>query len=522
MPASNAPETPRQRMIGLMYIILLCMLALNVSSDVMSGFELVDDSLTISTQNATAQNNVLYSDFDYYNKANPEKTKEWYKLAQDLKHRSDVLYKFIDALKWEVVRECDGEEDADIHNIKHSDNLDAAARVMLPPTGRKAKMLKKALDNYREHIIVLVNDSLKRKIIMDNFNTKPSKRAKKEGHNWESSMFENMPVGAVVAMFTKMQNDIRYAEGEVLHVLTNNIDVGDFRVNKIKAYVIPNSENVVRGGSYRANIILSAEDSTQRPRVFVNGRLLDPRKKGLYESFASKSGVFPVQGYIEMRRGDGSVQRHNFSQKYTVVEPMATVSNTMMNVLYAGINNKVSISVPGVPGQQISATINNGTLSRSGYDWIARPTAIGKECIITVNAMMDGRSQQVAKSVFRVRPLPEPRAFIEYQDNNGITRRYKGGTGFARAKVLAAPGIVAALDDDLLEVNFTVLSFKTFIEDSMGNTIQENSQGSRFSDRQKSQIRSLGRGKRLWVSGIRAVGPDRVEQILAPMEIIIN
>ena len=357
---------------------------------------------------------------------------------------------------------------------------------------------------------------------MENFNTKPSRRAKKQGHNWESSMFENMPVGAVVAMFSKMQNDIRYAEGEVLHVLKNNIDVGDFRVNQIKAYVIPSSENVVRGGSYRANIILSAEDSTQQPKVYVNGRMLDPRKNGLYETFASKSGIFPVEGYIEMRRGDGSVQRHKFSQKYTVVEPMATVSNTLMNVLYAGINNKVSISVPGVPSQQISATINNGTLVRSGYDWIARPTAVGKECIITVNATMDGRNQQVAKTSFRVRPLPEPRAFIEYQDNNGITRRYKGGTGLAKARILDAPGIIAALDDDLLEVNFTVLSFQTLIYDSMGNTMMEVSQGSRFSDRQKSQIRSLTRGKRLWVSNIKAVGPDRIEQVLAPMEIIIN
>jgi len=521
MPASNAPETTRQRMIGLMYILLLCMLALNVSSDVLGGFELVDDSLTTSTLNASAKNSVLYKDFEEHYKANPEKTKEWYDLAQDLRKRSNKLYNYIDSLKLAVVLESDGEK-ADVHNIQKSDNLDAAARVMLPPTGKKGKELKKAIENYRDHIVALVNDSLKKKTIMDNFNTNPSKRARKNGHNWESSMFENMPVGAVVAIFTKMQNDIRSAEGDALHILTNNIDVGDFRVNQIKAYVIPNSENVVRGGAYRANIILSAEDSTQRPDIFVNGRMLDPRKNGFYEAFANKSGVFPVQGYIEMRRGDGTLQRYNFSQKYTVVEPMATVSNTLMNVFYAGINNKVSISVPGVPSQQISATSNNGSLVRSGYDWIARPTAIGKECVITVNAMMDGRLQQVAKSIFRVRPLPEPRAFIEYQDANGITRRYKGGTGMARAKILAAPGIIAALDDDLLEVNFTVVSFKTFIEDSMGNTIPENSQGSKFSDRQKAQIRGLARGKRIWVSTIRAVGPDGVDQNIGAMEIIIN
>lgn len=135
---------------------------------------------------------------------------------------------------------------------------------------------------------------------------------------------------------------------------------------------------------------------------------------------------------------------------------------------------------------------------------------------------MDGHSRQVAQMNFRVRPLPEPRAFIPYEDNNGIERRYKGGTGFAKAKLLMTQGIVAALDDDLLDVNFTVRSFKTLIYDSMGNTMVEDSNGSRFSERQISQIRSLSRGKRLWVSGIKAVGPDNVEQQLPPLEVIIN
>ena len=521
MPASNAPETPRQRMIGLMYIVLLCMLAFNVSSDVLGGFQLVDDSLTKSTINSKAQDDVLYQQLSDQYKTNPEKVKEWYNLAQDLKRRSDTLYNYIDRLKWEVAIKTDG-KDADIHNIQKSDNLDAAAFVMLPPTGHKGKELRLAIDAYCNHIVTFVDDSLKRKVIMDNFNTKPSRRAKRNGQNWESSMFENMPVGAVITMFTKLQNDIRYAEGEVLHILTNNIDVGDFRVNQIKAYIIPNSENIVRGGTFRANIVLSAEDSTKRNQIFVNGRMLDPHRKGLYEVSTSKAGTYSVNGYIEMQRGDGSKQHLPFSQNYTVVEPMATVSNTLMNVLYAGINNKISISVPGVPSQQINATINNGTLTRSGYNWIARPTAVGKECIITVNATIDGHSQQVARTPFRVRPLPEPRAFIEYKDQNGITRRYKGGTGFAKAKILAAPGIIAALDDDLLEVNFSVISFQTLTYDSMGNTFPEVSQGSGFSDRQKSQIKNLTRGKRLWISNIKAIGPDRVQQTLAPMEIIIN
>lgn len=521
MPASNAPETPRQRMIGLMYLMLLCLLALNVSSEVLHGFELVDDSLTTSADNSTSQNNMLYDDFESSYRANPEKFKEWYGKAMDLKKRSDELYQHIAKLKKEVVVEADG-KDADIHQIKRSDNLDAAATVLLPPNSRKGRNLKIAIENYRDYIVNMVTDSLQRKVILDNFSTVPSKRAKKSGMTWENAMFENMPVAAVVTIFTKLQNDIRYAEGEVLHVLANNVDVKDFRVNQLKAYVVPNSENIVRGGLLKANIILSAEDSTQRPDIYVNGSLLNPNKRGFFEMVTSKSGIMPINGYVQLKRADGTFQRYPFQKNITVVEPMATVSNTLMNVLYAGINNQVSISVPGVANSQISATSNNGSLVRSGNQWISKPTSIGKPCLIAVSASIDGRTRQVAQMEFRVRPLPEPRAFIPYADNNGIERRYKGGTGFSKSKLLAATGIIAALDDDLLDVKFTVLSFKTLIYDSMGNTLMEDSNGSRFSERQIAQMRSLSRGKRIWISGIKAVGPDRVEQQLPPVEVIIN
>lgn len=521
MAASNAPETPRQKMIGLMYIMLLCMLALNVSSDVLGGFELVEDSLLRSTQNAQQQNQALYDDLDESFRQNPEKSGESYAKSQEVRQLADSLYNYIESLKWEIAVKADG-KDADIDNIQRREDVNAPAVVMLPPTGTKGHELAVHMEAFREHMVSMITDSLKQKVILDNFTTEPSERAKAGGLDWETSMFDNMPVSAVLTFFSKLQNDIRYAEGEVLHTLTNDIDVGDFRVNQIKAYVIPNSQNIVRGNTYRANIILSAEDSTQRPHIFVNGEELPMDKNGLYEIATNRTGQFPVKGHIDLQHGDGTIRTYEFNEQFTVVEPTATVSNTMMNVLYAGIDNRLSISVPGVPDNQVSATVNNGTLSRSGNTWIAKPTDINKECVVSVNAVMDGRSQNVARMPFRVRPLPEPRAFIEYKDENGVTRKYRGGTAFAKKNIMDAPGIIAALDDDLLDVPFKVLSFETLIYDSMGNTNVEVSQGAEFSARQKSQIRALGRGKRFFISRIRVVGPDKIEQSLSPMEIIIN
>ena len=95
-------------------------------------------------------------------------------------------------------------------------------------------------------------------------------------------MFENMPVVAAVTLLTKLQNDVLFAEGEVLATLLNNVDAGDVRVNQLDAFVIPNSRLVMRGGKYSADIVLAAVDTTQRPAIFINGKQL-PKDSRKYE-----------------------------------------------------------------------------------------------------------------------------------------------------------------------------------------------------------------------------------------------
>ena len=216
------------------------------------------------------------------------------------------------------------------------------------------------------------------------------------------------------------------------------------------------------------------------------------------------------------------MMRHDFSSEYTVIEPSATVSATMMNVLYAGIDNPISISVPGVANNQVTATMTNGSLTRSGDNWIARPSAVGKDAVVTVTANMDGRSQTVATTTFRVRKLPDPTPFIAYKDAQGNDERYKGSKPFPKTLLLQSSGLEAAIDDGLLNTKFTVISFETVFFDSMGNAIPEVSDGANFSQRQKDQFRRLSRGKRFYISRVKAKGPDGTTRDLSPMEVIVN
>ena len=83
--AGTKKLTPRQRMINLMYIVLMAMLALNVSSDVLNGFTIVDSGLTRSADNATKQIQEIFLDFEAQMLKNPEKVGEWYAKAKRVK-----------------------------------------------------------------------------------------------------------------------------------------------------------------------------------------------------------------------------------------------------------------------------------------------------------------------------------------------------------------------------------------------------------------------------------------------------
>ena len=520
--ASNSNRlSPRQKMINLMYIVLTAMLALNVSSDVLDGFSQVHDGLRRSNENIGSRNSAIYSQLEAFAAQNPEKGQQWLEKATEVRWATEQMLTLVDSLKLEIVREADGSK-GDPDKIVNRDDLEAAAVVMLSPGNEHGANLRMSIDRYRDYINQFIPDTLKRNNINSVLSTEPILRqGTLNPQLWEEAKFDQQPVVAAVTLLTKLQSDLLYAEGEALQTIYSQVDAGDVRVNELNAYVMPNSRIVMRGGKYSANIVLAAVDTTARPIVYIDGKEL-PNDRGLYELSPSQTGTFSYNGFLEVSHGDGTSTRHPFESSYTVIEPMATVSATMMNVLYAGIDNPIGISVPGVPMKDISATMTNGTLTRSGDHWIARPSTVGKDATVTVTATMDGRQVQVAQTNFRVRKLPDPTPYIAFTDEKGNVDSYKGGKPFGKTLLLKSQGLQAAIDDGLLDTPFKVLSFETVFFDSMGNAMPETSDGANFSQRQRQAFQRLQRGKRFYISRIKAVGPDGITRDLSPMEVIIN
>lgn len=506
-------------MINLMYVVLMAMLALNVSTEVLNGFSIVEDSLNRTTSSSSIQNEALYGDFEKQMKENPEKVKEWFEKATSVKNMSDSLFNFAQDLKVDIVRVADG-DDGNLRNIENKDNLEAAGEVMLAPVSGKGKKLYNAINSYRVQILQMVTDPLQKKIIANNLSTKIPKNAKNVlGKNWQEYMFENMPVAAAVTLLSKLQSDVRYAEGEVLHTLVSNIGLKDIRVNKLNAFVIPEKTVLYPGESFKANIVMAAVDTTQTPEIYVNGVKVNT-VNGRYSFTAGGVGEHQFGGYMLMKNIDGSMIRRDFSQKYSVIPApnSATVAADMMNVLYAGYHNPISISVPGVPANGVSASMSGGSLSAKGNGhFIAVPSAVGHDVIFRVTARDKGQVRTLPPFVFHVRKLPDPTAYL------GVgTNRFKGGS-LSKASLMGLNSVSAAIDDGLLDIPFKVLNFETVFFDNMGNAVPIASAGGSFSERQKEEFRHLSRNKRFYIRGVKAIGPDGITRILPyPLEIIVK
>lgn len=514
--AVNSPHSPRQKMINVMYLVFIAMLAMNVSVDVLDGFKQVDDQLGQSTTTLVERNRLIMDELTAYYRQNPQKAGQGYQHGLLIQSASDSLSRYIQELKIKMVHEADGKR-GDLNNIRRKDDLEAASVVLLSPLNGEGKNLQKALEIYRETLTHLVTDQARIAIIERNLNTTPHT----PGKSWEASLFEQMPLAAAITLLTKIDNDVRSSEGEALTNILYNIDGSDVRMNRLKAFLIPESDIVIQGGTYSARAIIAAEDTTRSQTIYIDGQPLKTHADGQFSLPANQAGTYSIQGHIEVASPGGSTH-HPFQSSYTVIPPMASIAPQLTNVLYAGIDNEISISVPGMAPAQVQATIDNGTLRRTGNTWSVRPLEIGQNATITVSTQTsNGSVRRISEQSFRVRALPDPTPYIPYTDTNGHTAMFKGGN-ISKGILLNSQGIQAAIDDGILSVPFQVNSFRTVFFDSMGNAIPEVSNGNQFSDRQKEQIRRLPRGAYFYISGVRTTGPDGTEREIAVLEVRVQ
>ena len=520
--AKNCPETPRQKMIGMMYLVLTAMLALNVSTDILNGFTLVDNSLHSSIAASDTRNAKLYRDFQAANADNPEKTQEWFDKAVEVQKRADSLFNYIQDFKEHIAILADGQKTVDAWkaqgidptmHIEGNSNLDVTGQYAI--VQGNGLILKEIVAYYRDYAAGLAeNDAELRTSIQQTLATERGWNAhEKDSCDWEVAVFDGMPVGASITILTKMQNDVRSTESELIQYLMDRTDAGDLRVNKLNAYVIPNSNYVIRGGKYTAQIILAAVDSTQRPEYYVEGQRINDQ--GIYEVAAAGVGLKKYSGWIAYQNpSTGEMENLPFQSEYSVGEPAVTISNNDLNIMYRGYDNKFSISVPGVANDKVKVSVNGASVRQQGGIWIIKPGDGTKSVSISVSAELDGRMQPMGSKEYRVKALPKPGAYFKSGESE-----YNGEKAIPRSALLNASATVIASygPDGLLDLPFQISGFRANI-----NGVYLESRGNKFTREQLDRLGKLKPGNSVIITDIRAKGPDGKEIRLSPIPLTLN
>ncbi len=514
MGTKYCPEAPRQRMISLMYLVLTAMLALNVDKSVLDAFVMVNHNFMQSIESSIAKNQRVYDDFNNAARENPKKAGELNNSVIRVKTNSDSLYNYIHSLKVLIVKKADGPE-GDLDNIKSQDDLNYSAELMI--NKKNGIALKKAIEQYRKSLIELVDTSNTALItsINESLNTSNPPPVQGQTPTWESSKFEGYPLIAVITLMSKIQSDVRNAESDVINHLYAQIDAASFKFNKLQAQVVSTSDYVLQGSTYEAKVFLSAVDTTASPVIMVGGSTLPMvpgENAGLYKLVTSKEGKIEYRGQINYKNPLGLIVSYPFKHEYEVAKPSMTVSPTKMNVFYAGLANPVSISVPGISATNTKVTITNGTIEPgTAGNYLVRPEKVGVNAVITVSAMIDGKSKEIGTTSFRVKKVPDPVASVANKNDGVISKK----------ELEAQLGVLAKIPDFDFEMNFTVTSF-VISTSKAGFIVDKQTKGNRFSQEQRDLMKGLNTGSRLYIESIVVKGDDGTTRNLPAISFKIN
>ena len=503
MGASNCKETPRQKMIGMMYLFLTAMLAINVSNEVLDAFTIIDNGLAKTVQTFEEKNQVIYGDFKRALDANTTKVKPFWDKAKEIQTKADELCEQLQNYKIDLVKIADGPEGR-IDSIKKKDNIDVAAQLMI--VGGKGKELKIQVSDYRELILGFIpeKDSLFKHAITEALNTNDPPRRKPDdpAYSWESLQFAHTPLVGVVTLLSKLQTDIRSTESDAVKYLFNQIEAESFPFNKLKAQVIAKSNFVLKGDTYEAEVFLAASDTTQNPRITLTGggeiTNFDPNsRRGIYSRKENKLGQKTWGGVVYYTTPSGEIKDYAFEAEYVVSEPQVVVSATKMNVFYSGVPNPVSVSAPGFTAANIRATVDNGSLVKKGEGYIARPKIIGKAANVLVEGKLDGKWRKLKTVKFRVKPIPDPIAMVASKSGGSINKNL----------LAMQTGVDAVMDNFDFDLKFKIKSF-TVSTQVKGFTRDEKSTSDYFTRSQLKMLKNLRKNQKVYIEDIKAIGPD--------------
>ncbi len=507
---AGAKETPRQKLISLMYLVFITMLALNVSKEVLDGF----GQMFVKLKSANSR--VYESNEIYYNKIAvnaKEKEGKWIgheRTANEIKKSSDAFYKRIDEIK-QTITESQREKDPDLKEYSQMDKGEALDLIFFDANGvsEGGVAFVDMINNYKMKVIQVFGSQYPQYIeqVEGRFFTgdQNSNVQNKDGQDqpWLSFNFEGFPLISSLAKLTMMQNDIRLTESDVLTTLMGKELELESGVNESNYITLLKTEKgaYYQGETFDGSVILGRKGGAQNPNsvdIKLDGRKLGSKDYDLIAGgvklnvSAGRPGDHTIEGDLVFLN-DGVESKIPVNQTFAVIAKpnSAVISADKMNVVYRGVENPMTISIPGIPDSKVKASAP-GLKRAKGSKYVMIPGR-GREVTINASGSLPDGQRVNTKSKFRIKDIPAPR---------GTVRKQAGNVTIPKSSLEIA-SIGAELEDFDFDITLQTVSFKFKVPGQP--TI--NVRGGKLDSKAKSALRRARAGQSVQIFDIKVRNP---------------
>lgn len=513
--------SPRQKMINMMYLVLIALLALNISNEILKAFHLMEVSFNKANEALTAKNKNLMDAFQAAaeDPAKAARAKKWADKAKEVQAISAEFCKKIDTYKSDIEKSAGGRKEPEgpadkgkVLEMSKGDDMEGHKHYLGTDDAKKGKgdELRKLIDDTRAKMLKVLEGVKDDKAVMAAFDKNTAFRVedfKDENgalKTWERDVLGHSPVAGVMAMLTKVQGDCKSLETDILTKLAENIDATVAKFDKTAALIIAESTNVMSGSQFKAKVALMAYNSTGASKILVNGSPVNVVDGiGEYTVTAQGVGAHKVEAKIETVDPNTGLPTFVSATpvEWTSFQSSATISADAMNVLYVGLENPMSISVPGVtPGNTTVSAGAGITLTKKGDGkYIATVSAGTKTSTISVSAKMpDGTTKRMGEPMtFRIKSVPKPVAQL-----GSLT-----SGSYQKGEIALQNTLYAYLENFVFEgVKFTVTKYRVIYMPKKGY-MEEAAVTGNSAAAIKAFANKAKTGDLIVIDGIRAVGP---------------
>jgi gliding motility-associated protein GldM len=440
---AGGKETPRQKMIGMMYLVLTALLALQVSNAVLEKFAIINVTLgNMIVENQENNQQSLDALLKEAGKSQKENVLTATKNAQEVRDLTKTTVQYIDDLKKRMM----GKVGADkIDEGVINDHGSAVATMMIDANSPEAegKKYEKVLNDYVAKVSSL--SGLKLEKIAKAPKEMPLFAGDDDHANKDflTFTFENTPVIAALASVTQVQTEILEYENRALEELKKKADVGTIKLDQFVPLVRPKSSIVAAGAKYEADLFLTGSSSSINPEFFMNGNSLpsvpDEKTKvkmGKIE-FTAQGGGYDAQGFAKKTFiAKIKMNEDTFEEvvEYMVAQPTIKVTTGNAPTLYMNCGNTVNIEVPALGTSYKPSFGGSPSYEVITSDKPGKVTIIPKQRKITIPVSNGGTL--IGNQPFDVKNVPDPR-YIAYVGStpvdlrNGIRANQIGQLRFA-------------------------------------------------------------------------------------------